>query len=130
MEDSKELTPFNTPLVHFSFKKMSFDISGTPFTFQYLINSVFSDLLGNSVYAFLDDIIIVSPDVYSHFQRLEDVLNRLKAAGITLKLSKCNFLRKQITLEHKLDSAGVHTTNEKVEAVRNFPLPVNLKDFR
>ncbi len=113
-EDPKELTAFSTPSGHFCFKKMPFDISGAPLTFQRLINSIFSGLLGYPVFAFLDDIIVVSPDVESHFKKLEEFFLWLQEAGLTLKLSKCNFLKKQINfLGHKLDSEGVQRERER-----------------
>ncbi len=101
---------------------MPFGISGAPLTFQRLINSVFSGLLGDSVFAFLDDVSIASKDVETHLQKLEGVLGRLKSAGLSLKLTKCNFMKKQIAfLGHVLDAEGIHTTPEKVTAVQNFP---------
>ncbi len=85
-EDSKQYTAFSTPNGHYAFKKMPFVISGVPLTFQCLINSDFSGLIGDSVFAFLDDVIIASKDVETHLQKLEEVLNRLKSAGLSLKL--------------------------------------------
>ncbi len=130
-EDSKQYTAFSTLNGHYAFKKMSFGISGAPLTFQRLINSVFSGLIGDSVFAFLDDVIIASKDVETHLQKLEEVLNRLKSAGLSLKLTKCNFMKKQIALlGHVLDAEGIHTTPEKVTAVKNFPPPKDLKFLR
>ncbi len=110
---------------------MPFGISGAPLTFQRLIKSVFSGLIGDSVFTFLDDVIIASKDVETHLLKLEEVLNRLKSAGLSLKLTKCNFMKKQIAfLEHVLDAEGIHTTPEKVTAVQNFPPPKDLKSLR
>ncbi len=110
---------------------MSFGISGAPLTFQRLINSVFIGLIGDSVFAFLDDVIIASKDVETNLQKLEEVLNRLKLAGLSLKLTKCNFMKKQIAfLGHVLDGEGIHTNPEKVTAAQNFPPPKDLKSLR
>ncbi len=116
---------------HYAFEKMPFSISGAPLTFQCLINSVFSGLIGDSVFAFLDDVIIASKDVETHLQKLEELLNRLKSAGLSLKLTKCNFMKEQIAfLGHVLDAEGIHTTSEEVTAVQNFPPPKDLKSLR
>lgn len=107
---------------------MPFGLSGAPLPFQRLINSVFSGLIGNSVFSFLDDVIIASKDAESHLQKLEEALNWLKSVGLALKLTKRMFLKKQIAfLGHVLDSDWTHTTLEKVTAVQNFPTPINLK---
>lgn len=96
-----------------------------------LISSVLSGLLDDSVFAFLDDVIVVFKDAESNLQKLEEILTRIKSVGLTLKLSKCNFFKKQITyLGHVLDSEGLLTTPEKVKAVQNFPKPTDIKSLR
>lgn len=107
---------------------MPFGISGAPLAFQRLINSAFHGLLGDSGIAFLDDSIIVSKDVSSHMRKLEDVFTSLKSAGLTLRLTNCRSLQREIAfLVHVLDSADVHTTNEKVKPVLPFPASTNLE---
>ncbi len=88
---SKQYTAFSNPNGHYAFEKMPFCISGAPFTFQRLINSVFSGIIGDSVFVFLDDLIIASKDFETYLQNLEEVLSRLKSVGLSLKLSKLKF---------------------------------------
>jgi len=38
---------------------------------------------------YLDDVIVISPDFTTHISRLQEVFNRLRGAGLKLKLSKC-----------------------------------------
>ncbi len=38
---------------------MLFGLKGAPLTFQRTMNNILEDLLGNSVYVYLDDIIII-----------------------------------------------------------------------
>ncbi len=57
-----------------------------------MMNTLLSDMLGKNVYAYLDDVIIYNKDPESHFRTLEEVLSRLKNAGLKAKLS-VNFLR-------------------------------------
>ncbi len=40
-----------------------------PVTFQRMINTLFSDLIGKDVYAYLDDLIICSKDGDSHLAK-------------------------------------------------------------
>lgn len=106
-EETKQLTAFSTPSEHYAFKKMSFGISGAPLAFQRLINSCLQDSV-NSVFAFLDNNMIFSKDEKSHLTFLQEVFSRLQSACLTLKLSKCNLLRKKITFfGHVLDDKGV-----------------------
>ena len=45
---------------------------------------------------YLDDIIVFSQTPEEHLIRLQAVFNKLKAAGLKLKPSKCELFRKQI----------------------------------
>ncbi len=92
---------------------VTLSLKSAPITFQRLINTLLGDLLGKDVFAYLDDLIICSKDADSHFTSLEAVLDKLRAAG--LKLSKCAFLKA------KVDSTGIHTQADKIEAIKNFP---------
>ena len=54
---------------------------------------------------YLDDIIIFSKDIPQHLERIEEVLQRLKDANLTLKPSKCHFFKKQVEFLENLPSA-------------------------
>ncbi len=72
-----------------------------------------------------------SKDVETHLQKLQELLNRLNLVGLSLKLTKYNFMKKQIAfLGHVLDAEGIHTTSEKVTVVQNFPASKDLKPLR
>ncbi len=67
---------------------MLFGLKTAPITAQRMINTVFSNLIGKSVYAYLDDLIICSKDGDSHIAKLEAVLLNLREAGLKAKLTK------------------------------------------
>ncbi len=56
--ESREVIAFSTPTGHFEWLRMPFDIKFAPITFQRLINTLFSYMLGKDVYLHLDDLII------------------------------------------------------------------------
>ena len=48
-----------------------------------------------------------------------------------MKLTKCKFCYKEIKfLGHKLDAEGIHTLDDKIEAVKHFPVPTNVDEVR
>ncbi len=101
---------------------MPFGLKGAPLTFQRTMNNIFGDMLGNSVYIYLDDIIIVSKDMMSHMETLKLVLKRLQDVSLKLKLTKCEFLKPRINcLGHEVDEQGIHTMDERNAAVAKFP---------
>ncbi len=68
-----------------------------------MINTLFVDILGKDVYAYLDDLIICSKNGNSHLADLEAIL-KLKEAGSKADLTKCEFLKAKITfLGHTVD---------------------------
>ncbi len=96
-----------------------------------MINSIFTGLLGKTVFAYLDDIIIASKDQESHLESLKLVLQKLEEAGLKAKLSKCEFLKAKIKfLGHVVDGEGIHTVDEKVIAVQKFPQPKSVENVR
>ncbi len=81
------------------------------------------------LYIYLDDIIIASTDTKSHLDIIKLVLQRLQESGLKVKLTKCEFLKKKISfLGHDVDGTGLHTSDDKVKAVANFPQPKSVEN--
>ncbi len=54
---------------------------------------------------------------------------KLREAGLKAKLTKCEFLK--ITfLGHTVDGDGIHTMDDKIPAIKNFPQPQNVENVR
>ncbi len=129
--ESREVTAFSTPNSHFEWASMPFGLKGAPLTFQRTMNNIFGDMLGNSLYIYLDDIIIASEDTASHMENIKSVLKRLQEIGLKLKLTKCKFLKPRIKfLGHEVDEQGIHTVEDKVAAVAKFPQPKTVENVR
>ncbi len=125
------MTAFSIPSGHFEWLRMPFGLITAPITFQRMINTLFSDLIGKGVYTYLDDLIICSKDGDSHLAKLEAVLLKLREAGLKAKLTKCEFLKSRITfLGHILDGDGIHTMDDKISAIKIFPQPQNVENVR
>ena len=61
---------------------------------------------------------------------LSAVLERLQHHGVCMKKAKCRFMQDEVVyLGHKIDSEGLSTTTEKVEAVVNAPEPHNVQQL-
>ena len=64
-------------------------------------------------------------------KRLEAVFQRLAAAGLKLKPSKCFFFKEEIDyLGHVFSGEGISTNPQKVEAVTKWPTPQTVYDVR
>ena len=79
----------------------------------------------------MDDIIIFSDTKEEHLKRLEAVFQKLCAAGLKLKPSKCFFFREEIEyLGHVVSGKGISTNPKKIEAVSKWPTPKTVYDVR
>ncbi len=130
-EDSKHKTAFVSHCGLFQFRVLPFGLCNAPATFQRLMNSVLAGLIYRCCAVHLDDIVVASPTFKQHLDDLREVLSRLKSAGLTIKLAKCQFCRKDLTLlGYRVCPSGILPDQDKMKAVMDFKTPVNVKQVR
>ena len=131
-EECKAYTAFTCgPLGFYECDTMPFGATNAPATFQRLMHDCLGDLYMNWCIVYLDDIIIFSDTKEEHLKRLEAVFQKLHAAGLKLKPSKCHFFREEIEyLGHVVSGKGISTNPKKVEAVAKWSTPKTVYDVR
>ena len=131
-EECKAYTAFTCgPLGFYECDTMPFGATNAPATFQRLMHDCLGDLDMNWCIVYLGDIIIFSDTKEEHLKRLEAVFQKLSAAGLKLKPSKCFFFREEIEyLGHVVSGKGIATNPKKVEAVSKWPTPKTMYDVR
>ena len=78
----------------------------------------------DGVIVYLNDIIVLSKMPEEHIQRLRGVFEKLTAAGLQLKASKCEFFKSHITyLGHIVSKDGIETDPKKVTIINEWPAP-------
>ena len=101
----------NTHKGLFQYNRLLFDIASAPSIFQRAMDSLVQGLLRVSVY--LDDILISGVDEEDHLNNLDNVLQRLESAGLTLQKSKFVFGLDSIEyLGHITDKNGLQPSPE------------------
>jgi hypothetical protein len=127
-----EKTAFITPFGLYEFLVMLFGLAYAPGTFQRLMNRVLQDYLGKFVSVYLDDVIIYTKGpLETHLDHLRQVFETLRCANLKIKLKKCYFCFPNIHfLGHVVGREGIHPDPEKIEKIRNFPVPTNLTQLR
>ena len=66
-----------------------------------------------------------------HMSRLERVFGRLNAAGLKLQPAKCHFARNSVKyLGHIVSARGIQPDPVKLQAVKNFPRPTEVKELK
>lgn len=127
---SRPYTAFRTPAGLFQFTVMPFGLHGAPATFQRLMDRV---LQGCEEFcaAYLDDVVIFSDSWEQHLQHLSAVLEKIRAAGLTLNVSKCEWARRDTRyLGYQLGGGEVRPQVDKVEAILKCPRPQTKKEVR
>ena len=115
----------------FQFKVMPFGLTNAPATFQRLMDLVLGRLKWSCCLVYLDDIIIYSRNFAEHMNHLELVLQKIKASGLTLQLNKCNFCKIKLKyLGHIVSQNGIMPDPTKIEVVRDYPIPTDLRSVR
>jgi len=72
----------------------------------------------------MDDILIATPDVESHLEKLDWVLTKPENANLTIHPEKVNILKPTITfLGYTLCKKGITIYTAKTENLRDFPTP-------
>jgi hypothetical protein len=92
---------------------------------------VLRDLVGNECYAFIDDVIIFGNTIEEHASRLSHILERFERTNLQLQRAKCKFAQPQVEyLGYIASKDGIRASPDKTKAVKNFPVPKNVKEVR
>ena len=130
-KEDTEKTAFRTRYGHFEFLVVPFGLTNAPATFMHLMQSVLNPVIDKFAVAFLDDILIYSKTEKEHIEHIRQILQLLHENKLYAKLSKCEFMKKEISfLGHKISADGKRMEEDKVKAVLEWPTPKNVDDIR
>ena len=130
-EDDVEKTAFRTRYGHYQYKVMPFGLTNAPATFQALVQDVLRPMLDTSVIVYIDDILIYSQNEQDHAHHVRQVFELLRQHKLYGTMAKCEFFKESVEyLGHVISAQGIATDPKKVETVREWPLPANLKDLQ
>ena len=80
---------------------------------------------------FYDDVTIKSKSFTEHLSNVDFILKRTKDAGFTLNALKCAFFQTELSyLGHIIGKGTVALDPKRIETIRNFPVPRNVKEVR
>lgn len=124
-------TAFVTPDGMYEFLRMPFGLANAPAVFQRMINIVFSELRFTKILVYIDDVLIPARTINEALSVLREVLQLMQLNGLTLKLSKCYFLKTQIEyLGYTISESEIRPGKCKAEAVAKFPAPRDVHQVR
>lgn len=131
-EDAKAPTAFTVgPLGLYEFNRLPFGLTNSPATFQRLMEKVLEEENMRICVVYLDDIIIFSDSFEEHLEHIQIVMDKIRKFGLKLNGAKCKFCRRQVGyLGHIVSAEGLRVDEEKIKALRTWPVPRNPDELR
>ena len=114
----------------FEFTRMPFGVKNAPAIFQELMQTILHDTTGFAT-AYMDDVVIYSSSWEDHVRHIKAVLDRLKAANLTVNPTKCVWGGKTMTfLGHHVGAKKMSLPAHRVEALARYDRPVTKRGLR
>ena len=93
-----------------------------------MMSMLLEGLSFEEVVSYLDDVIVYSQSFHDHLAALRRVFRRFREANLKLAPKKCSLFHcKTKFLRFIVNKDGVKTDPEKIEKVKLFPRPHNIK---
>ena len=128
-EESHKFVTVNTHKGLYQYTRLPFGIASAPAVFQRTMDTILQGAEGVACY--IDDIIVTGRTPAKHVEHLEEVLKRLLRHGVRVKRQKCRFFQPSVSfLGHRIDAAGIHPLNDKLQAIVQAPAPTNVPELR
>ena len=124
-------TAFRTRYGLFEYRVMPFGLTNAPAVFQHMMNDIFREYLDQFMVAYLDDILIYSPDLDTHAQHVRLVLTKLREYGLYAKYEKCVFEQPSVEfLGYIITCDGISMDQRKVAAIQEWQPPTRVRDVQ
>lgn len=80
---------------------------------------------------YVNDILVTSPNAEDHLRHLRMIFKKFRNAGVTMKLTKCNFAKAQVSfIGHMITPSGVCMEPSRVRTIVEYKVPNNVKGLR
>ena len=130
-EKFKELTAFRTEDGLFQFKRMPFDLTNAPASFQRMVNALLSGLKGMNLKVFIDDISVATNTGEEPLDIVRKIFVLAINANLQFKASKCLFGAEKVTfLGFEISADGIRKEPAKLRAITDLPAPKDAQGLR
>uniref|UniRef100_A0A2N9I887 Uncharacterized protein n=1 Tax=Fagus sylvatica TaxID=28930 RepID=A0A2N9I887_FAGSY len=127
----QEKTAFITPKGVYCYRVMPFGLKNAGATYQRMVTGMFGRVIGNTVEAYIDDMLIKSKRKTSHVEDLREVLEILRATKLRLNATKCLFgVSSGKFLGHMISYNGVEANPDQISALLNLQPPKDAKQVQ
>ncbi|CAM8953807.1 unnamed protein product [Rhodiola kirilowii] len=129
--EDQEKTTFTCPFGTFAFRRMSFGLCNAPGTFQRVVTSIFSDMIGVFIEVFMDDFTVHGDTFDTCLKNLSMVLERCVSMNLVLNYEKCHFMVTHgVVLGHVVSTEGMEVDKAKIDVIMTLPYPSTVRDIK
>ncbi|CAM9000551.1 unnamed protein product [Rhodiola kirilowii] len=129
--EDQEKTTFTCPFGTFAFRKMSFGLCNAPGTFQRVVTSIFSDMIGTIIEVFMDDFTVHGETFDACLRNLSSLLERCVSMNLVLNYEKCHFMVTHgVVLGHVVSHKGIEVDKAKIDLIVTLPYPSTVRDIK
>ena len=115
----------------FEMTRMPFGLNNSASTFQRTMEMALQGLQWITCLIYIDDVIVFGKNFDEHISRVEEVLERIKAAGLKLKPEKCMMLQEEVIfLGHVVSGEGVKPSPTNISKIMNWPKPKTARQVK
>ena len=128
--DSRKLCTIILPFGKFEYQRLPQGICNGPDVFQEKMSELFDGF--EYVRAYIDDLLILTKDSFKdHLEKLEEVLKRVREAGLKVNAPKSFFARSELEyLGYMITREGIKPIPKKIEAIQRIAQPKTPKELR
>ncbi|KAK8918413.1 hypothetical protein KSP39_PZI022006 [Platanthera zijinensis] len=106
-------------------------LTNGPSTFSRLMTQIFKPFMGKFVVVYFDDILVFNISPGDHENHLRTILTTLRKENLFINFKKCAFGVPSVEfLGYIVSSDGIHVDPKKVQAIKEWPEPKNIRDVR
>ncbi|XP_043212449.1 uncharacterized protein K02A2.6-like [Amphibalanus amphitrite] len=128
-ESSRDITAFITHDGLMRFRRVPFGLVSAGSACQKLLDDLLDGIPGCGHY--MDDILVSGKTRRQHDERLRKVLDRLRAANVTINMEKSVFSSAEVDFcGHRMTASGITPSDSTVQAVRDAPRPTGVQELR
>ncbi|CAM8910634.1 unnamed protein product [Rhodiola kirilowii] len=129
--EDQEKTTFTYPFGTFAFRRMSFGLCKAPGTFQRVVTSIFSDMIGTFIEVFMDDFTMYGDTFDACLDNLSTVLARCVSMNLVLNYEKCHFMVTHgVVFGHVVSQEGIEVDKAKINLIMTLPYPSMVRDIK
>ena len=127
----QEKTTFITPKGTFCYKRMPFGLENAGATYQRLVTKIFQDLIGKTMEAYVDDMVVKSKEKVAHEEDLKSVFDILRRHKLKLNASKCSFgVSLGKFLGYIVTQRGIEANPDQILTVQKVEQPSSRKEMQ